>query len=313
MLLAALFLDGLTISLRPMAEVEGNTIELGEIAVVAGVEPGLAASLEAVDFGYTPSPSYTRTILATKVAEKLRNDFPGLEFVVDGAIACTVTPRTQMVTNEEIEAAARAVLESAVTGERITLLLRSAVDDAIVPYTPVPPEVRATLNTPDVRSGIQSVSVRVEIDGRTHAVRQVHFDVQRWQTVAVLRRPVPSGTIITPDNVEEREVLVPPSQREPALTADMLIGSVTARYLDAGRAVQRIDVHRPKVVEARAPLILEVRHGQITARAAAIALEDGSAGDRIRVRIVDSGREMHVTVVSRELVVIELGAPTPVR
>jgi flagella basal body P-ring formation protein FlgA len=302
-----------TVTLRPEAFVEGSSIELAEIATITNAEPGLTAALEALDLGYAPSPSYSRTLVANKIADEIARAFPGVPIALDGAVVCKIWPRTQTVARTDIELAARTALETAVTGERVTLALRAPIDDVIVPVSVGAPDIRAVLNNPNVQSGTQSVTVRIELEGRVHATRQVHYDVQRWQTVAVLRRPIASGTIVTPDMVEEREVLVPPSQREPSLTTDMLIGAVTARYIDAGRAIQRVDVHRPKVVEPRAAVILEIRHGQITARAAAIALEEGAGGDRIRVKILDSGREMHATVVSRDLVVVELEAPTPLR
>jgi flagella basal body P-ring formation protein FlgA len=305
--------SGTTVTLRAEAFCEGNSIELAEIAEITGADAGLAAALAALDFGYSPSPSYSRTLVANRIAEEIARAFPGVPVTLDGSAVCKVWPRTQVVQRTDIESAARTALETAVAGERVSLTLRAPIDDVLVPVSVGAPEIRAVLNNPNVQSGIQSVTVRIELEGRVHATRQVHYDVQRWQRVAVLRRPVASGVIVTPDMVEEREVLLPPTQREPSLTSDMLIGAVTARYIDSGRAIQPIDVHRPKVVEPRAAVIVEVRHGQITARAAAIALEEGAGGDRIRVKILDSGREMYATVVSRELVVVELGVPTPLR
>jgi len=306
-MLCALFLDGASIVLSKDAIVSGNAIELGEVAVISGVEPGVIANLEAVDLGYSPSPGYSRLLFAERVAQAVELAYPGLDFTVTGSPTCKVEPATRTVEGSRIVQVARDALTTAARDARVTVSLLEAVADVKVPLGADEPVVRAALNASQVTSGVQSVSVRIEVDGRPQATRQVQFRVQVWQTVDVLNRSVRAGDVITPDMIEQREVIVPGHQRGGALTRSMLVGAAAARNLEPGRAILEVDVHRPLAVEAQASVLVEVRSGAIRARAAAVALQGGAIGERIRIRVVDSQHEMTAVVQSRSLVIVELG------
>ena len=53
--------------------------------------------------------------------------------------------------------------------------------------------------------------------------------------------------------------------------------------------------------------MVEVSKGAVSARVVGIAVGSGAVGDRIPVRLRDSGREMLARVVSAELARVELG------
>jgi flagellar basal body P-ring formation protein FlgA len=308
MILCALLLDGASIVLSPEASVTGNSIELGEVATFTGVDEATRARLADIDLGYAPSPGYSCLLFAERVAQAVTLVQPGFVFEVTGSATCKIQPVTRIVESAQIIDVARQALSAAVTGGRTTFELQQGVVDVEVPAGNSEPIVRAALNSSDVRTGVQSVTVRVEVDGRAYATRQVQFRVQRWEQVSVLKNSIPSGQVISADMLELREVLVPGTRTDSALTSSMLVGAVAARSLEAGRALVSLDVHRPLAIEPQAPVIVEVRRGAVSARAAAIALQGGALGERIRIRIADSSREMFGVVESRSLVVVDLGA-----
>lgn len=308
MILCALLLDGASIQLKTDAVVTGTSIELGEVAIIQGVEPDLLASIESIDLGYSPSPGYSRLLLGERVAQNIALAQPGFEFTLLGAPSCRVEPKTSTVPGSRLVEVARNAIETAARDVRATISLMQAVSDVNVPEGSSPPVVRASLNSMDVQTGTQSVTVRVEVDGHAHVTRQVLFGVQVWQTVTVLREGIESGDIITPAMLEQREVLVPGAQAGAPLTQSMLVGAVASRRLQEGRPILDIDVHRPLAVEAQSPIVLEVRSGAIKARATATALQGGSLGERIRVRLDGSEREMFAVIESRSLVVVDLGS-----
>ena len=61
-------------------------------------------------------------------------------------------------------------------------------------------------------------------------------------------------------------------------------------------------------VKAVDDVSFEIKKGAITARVSAVALEDGSRGDRIRVSVLPSERELKGVVASRDLVNADLGS-----
>ncbi|MEZ5977543.1 MAG: flagellar basal body P-ring formation chaperone FlgA [Planctomycetota bacterium] len=296
-----------TVTLPTDAAVSGQSIELAEVATITAGDPAVVSALGSIDLGYAPSPGYSRTLAAQRIFDAIQTAQPGVQVRMAGSPLVRVTVRTEVVPADRLQQVAREALEALADGDRITIDLQQALVDVEVPIGNEAAVVRALPAATEVRTGTNAVTVKVEVDGRTYVTRQVLFTVQRWQNVAVLSRGVSSGEAITPDIVEVREVVLPAHQREKPLTTSMLIGSVAIRDLPAGKAVLGIDVHRPNAIQAQTPIVLEVRHGAIKARAMAVAMDSGAIGDRIRVRVVDSGREMHAHVESRDLVVIDLG------
>jgi flagella basal body P-ring formation protein FlgA len=63
------------------------------------------------------------------------------------------------------------------------------------------------------------------------------------------------------------------------------------------------------VVKDGDTVFLDVRKGVVNARVGAVALQAGARGDRVRVALLGSQREMRGVVVSRELVQIDLTSP----
>jgi len=80
-----------------------------------------------------------------------------------------------------------------------------------------------------------------------------------------------------------------------ALSHDQLVGKMSRRTLLPGRPIPLAAIDNPRVVRSGGEVTLVYLDGPLTITTVGAALQDGGAGDLIKVRNADSG----VTVVGR--------------
>jgi flagella basal body P-ring formation protein FlgA len=107
--------------------------------------------------------------------------------------------------------------------------------------------------------------------------------------------PVPNVVIYPGDIIRDNMLTdVPAGQVQDAAgtivdSRDALVGKLAKRTLLPGRAILTIAVGTPRAVKNGAEVTLFYQEGGLTIVAEGSALQDGSVGDVIKVRNVDSG------------------------
>jgi flagella basal body P-ring formation protein FlgA len=155
--------------------------------------------------------------------------------------------------------------------------------------------------------------VRLLVDGDVYRTVWTSWKVDNWERYAVLTRPVQAGETIAASMLEHRRMAASVADLRGnvrILGEAMIVDAIAARDLTAGRPLTDLDVVRPVLISEGDTVFFEVKKGVVNARVAAVADEGGARGDRLRVTLLGSGREMRGVVVSRDLVRIDL---TPTR
>jgi flagella basal body P-ring formation protein FlgA len=311
MLLQALtlLLGGVTVTLPATAEARGTELSLGAVCQVAGDDPAEVARVAALSLGYAPAPGYTRLFEAWRLRQMIQRAAPDVALRLGGAAACRVSPATEVVTGVAVEAAARSELERGLASLDAQARLLAPVADLRIPAGGAPAELVSVLDPQQTLAGNVSVPVRVVVDGDVYRTIWTLWSVELWADYTVLARPASAGTAIRAEMLESRRLQLAPGALRPGaqvLGQALLVGAVAARDLEAGRPLTDLDVLRPKLVKTGEMTFLEVKKGSIQARVAAVAEQDGALGDRIEVTLQGSGRLMQASVVSRDLVLIDL-------
>jgi flagella basal body P-ring formation protein FlgA len=211
-------------------------------------------------------------------------------------VAADILPAGQPLDAATVRAMLEAALPELAPGERWSISLfapsfpisNRAVSDAtmVLDEIELPPdggELRATLRVtlPTGETG------RIALRGRAEPALEV----------AVPRRAVPVGTVLDADDLEH---IVLPRRRLPeaARTSEAaLVGRTVARRLAAGRPVREEDLRRERLVRKGEPVRVVFRRGGLELILEASALEDGAAGDLVRVLNPNGGRELRGVVV----------------
>ncbi len=133
---------------------------------------------------------------------------------------------------------------------------------------------------------------KIEISGRFEEVIQV----------PVLASRLPAKHIITEDDIVFENIATHRLNDHFVREQDFLIGKMLRRSAPVGRPIRARDVMEPLVVERNSSVTMVYQTPYMTIRTLAIALEDGSKGDVIRVRNASSSRIVQATIEDESMV-----------
>jgi flagella basal body P-ring formation protein FlgA len=306
MILATMFLSGVTITLPARAEVRGTEIELGEVATLRAEDANLVQTLADFDLGYAPAPGFSRLFDAQRIADRLRSSYPELEFRFAGQSSCRVHPETERLTGPEILEVARQSLQTLTEGRDIQFDPSGEIPDLLVPAGEQAAQLRLRRGPLELRHGKNSVPIEVLVDGSTYQTVWTSWEVEKWHSVLVLTRDVPAGEQLTADCVELKRVSQDASGASLGIRREALIGTRAARALRRGEVLQRNDVTQLDLIHRGDAIVLEVKKGSVCARVSAVASEDGHLGERIRIVTTDTQRELSAVVIGRDRVQIDM-------
>ncbi|TDJ70828.1 MAG: flagellar basal body P-ring formation protein FlgA [Planctomycetota bacterium] len=304
--LALLFAGGLTVTLPSEVRVAGTELSLGDVATVTGDDAIAAERLRALGLGYTPAPGYTRLLRRDHLAAQIARALPGVEVHFAGEDRCRVAPEVEHIAGARIRAAAEAEIARMFAGREAEVRLEGKLRDEVLPMGESPAKLEPMLTEHELRPGTWSVPVRLVVDGAVYKTVWTTWAVELWETRIVLVRDVARGETLAPDLFTLKRVLVSANAGAISLPPAALDGAVLVRALAAGSPVSSRDVTRPKAIVRGDLVSLEIRRGLISARALAVAKQDGRIGDRIRVVLQATGREMFAVVLSSELVGLQM-------
>ncbi len=301
-----LLIGGISITLPQEAQIKGTEITLGEVASIRGEDPAAVERFKGLSLGYAPAPGYSRLFSKRTIEVRLAEAIAGQEFTVSGALECRVFPVVETVEKKTIGEAALAELGRLFASTEAEIKLKSVLRDLVIPQGGEPVTVRARLEGKQLRPGLWNVPVQILVDGTVYQTVWTALTVEMWDTHLVLSRDVGRGESLTAALFKEMRVKRTTQARGKPIDTTQLIAAIATRDLAAGTVVTDRDVQRTVVIKRGDMLTLEVIKGNITARAIAVARQDGRAGDRIRVSMNEGGRELVAIVVSKDCVQVRL-------
>jgi flagella basal body P-ring formation protein FlgA len=134
------------------------------------------------------------------------------------------------------------------------------------------------------------------------------------RSVVVAARPLNQGAYVRPDDVRLEPRVFDQSPELGLGSASDVVGHQMATYVPAGQMLARKDVKHVDLVK-RSQRVHVVSSGTgVRFRLTGVALDSGSAGDRVRVRLGESRDERQiVTGIVTEFGTVSVGEPAPVR
>jgi flagella basal body P-ring formation protein FlgA len=120
--------------------------------------------------------------------------------------------------------------------------------------------------------------------GRDLVARRAYaFEVRDVRAVVVPRRALRAGDPVTAEDVELTELELSMSRDRLAEGLHQVVGRIARGPLAAGRPIPLRGLKAPEVVKRGERLTVQVRHGALTVRMAAEALESGGVDDQVKV------------------------------
>ena len=277
--------------------VEKDPLDLGSISVIRCDDRKLMKKAEAVTMGRTPWPKERividrRTILSRLASAGIRRQ----QVKFTGAKEIKVGRDERVFNSPELLRAAKAVLEKERPGPPgCSWRLVGGPAELVAPASgEIALKAELAKGAPADHA---KVRVSASAGERALAVRELLFKVVHPARRAVTKKEIPAGDVITTENASIETVMV---ERRPSPDWTAPYGMIANRRLPAGTVIEAGMARRVKpaiVVRRNHNVVMRIRGFGFTITAVGLALQDGRAGDFIKVRNVDTRRVITARVV----------------
>lgn len=144
-----------------------------------------------------------------------------------------------------------------------------------------------------MKKQVTALLVMASIALPAHAAEQKPYVLsaqERMVEIPVMARGIDRGSMIQPQDIEWAQVAEHKLRRGTVTEEEDIIGKLARRPMRAGEQVSQASLRRPRVIEKGGLIAITYRTGTMNIKDMGIAMEDGSAGDVIRVKNEKSGK-----------------------
>ncbi|MBN8542979.1 MAG: flagellar basal body P-ring formation protein FlgA [Alphaproteobacteria bacterium] len=134
-------------------------------------------------------------------------------------------------------------------------------------------------------------------DGKTEAVKPIAGRYDELMRVPMLTRQMGMKDVITLDDMEMRLVASRKLRKDTVTDVDQMIGKSARRLISAGRMIRQSELTTAIAVERDRSVEMVYRTPTMSIRTMGKALENGAAGDLIRVMNQDTQRTISAKVI----------------
>ncbi|HHY47241.1 MAG TPA: flagellar basal body P-ring formation protein FlgA [Firmicutes bacterium] len=274
-------------------DVDGPWIRLGDIARIEGDTAGISADLGAIELGRAALPGRTRTITLNSIKVRLRKaHVDPVKVELRAPERITVLTRSTVVTGRGIADEAKKFAEQNVSwpGAEVKVEVTRLPEDILLPVG----DVSLSVNTmPTTRlPGNTTLMVTVLFDGKPYKNVPVPLDVKVVGQVVVAARTIRRYEVITEDAVRVEKRDISQFYDKAVSSVDEVIGKWAARTIQPGYPIERDCLEEAPVVTRGMRVTIVAEKGGVRVTGIGEALEDGHEGQVIRVRNLDTNRQV---------------------
>ncbi len=287
---------GLKIYLPREVVVMDSSLNLGQLSIIRG-EKSLVAEAAKISMGRIAVPGQSLVIDRPLVLSRLAcSGIPAYKVTLTGAERMTVRQRYKVVTGEEFVSIAASLVDSIPpdpSGCRWNPMRKP--EDFVIPGTEKDIKFSPGLEQNGVRNQVK-VKVAVLSAGKEIGAREVIFALKYTYRRAITKADIAAGEVFSPDNTRiETELTDYP---EPADWAPPY-GLIARRAIPAETvlAAQMVEAAKsPVIIERNQNVVIRIERPGFLITAVGKSMQDGKAGELIKVRNVDSQRIILVLI-----------------
>ena len=270
--------------------VQGSLLTLGQIGVLRG-DPSQVAAAGRIGLGQLSTPGQRAVLDRPTILSRLASSgIPADRVRLTGAETVAIRRFHRVISSEELVEIGRTFLRQHPPAPRI--------HDVVSPVRPkdviLSSDVADLQVTPRFIRGQARVLVAVQIvvtaDGNEVGVRDLSFRLKYQVRRAVTTREIAEGTVLTSEDVKIETIV---SERPEPAGWRPPYGLVAVRKLAENtelRADLVVAAQTPIVVQRNRGVVIRIERPGLTITANGIALQEGRAGDLVKVKNADSSR-----------------------
>ncbi len=154
--------------------------------------------------------------------------------------------------------------------------------------------------------GLFTVAVNLSDTNGKSRSGQVRFYIHRYQEVLVLLARVRRSHEVSADKIELQRTEITTLKERPLVDLDQLVGKRAARNLRKGAILTSNCLEQIPDIESGREISIVITDGACRIVAGGVALQNGVAGDYIKVKNSSSGKILVARVVDSRAVAIDL-------
>jgi len=288
------------------ATVAGPNITLGDVAKVTAEEKTFSDRLNRVILEKAPPPGQKVSITQMAVKIALRREGYSLEeFRWEGADSIWVLTQTQEVTPDQLLDAAKTFILSQ-TGEdskNLEIKILGPQKGVVVPSGQLEIHYRPALV--GQYEGTQILTAELTVDGRDIRVVPVRLETHVFHSVVLTSRDIKKGDKFSSENIVMGRMPTTQALRGCLQHLADVLGRTAAYDLRKGTPVRFSEINDPPVIRRGTVVQAFVESGNVEIMVHAQAVEDGKAGEEIRVENTDSHKVLWAKVLDENRVLID--------
>jgi flagella basal body P-ring formation protein FlgA len=297
------------VTVRAAAEVPARDVTIADVATLHGGTPELREWIGRLDLSDPPRAGQSIRITAPQMAFRIR--LAGLDdrlFTVEGSRDVRVSPANCELSDHDLFAVAEKFVRERLPWEQEDITVQLVQSPAKIIVAAARSEVRLepNLRLQRIPSGRVRIDVSIWANGRKQQEIPVVVHVTVYQRVAIAKRRIDRGQLLTDDNIhfDRRSV---EGASDFVTAKDAPIGqrakrSIAASLIVASTDIEPADNEKQVIVKQGDVVKLIARAGGMRLATTGEALQEGAAGKMIRVRNVDSKLVVTGRVVDRSTV-----------
>jgi flagellar basal body P-ring formation protein FlgA len=305
----------LTVTLRAHGSVGTRAVRIGDVADLTGGTTALREAVASLDLADAAAARSGITIKRQQVAFRIQlAEVPASLFRVDGPAESRVEPERCTLAEADVLAAVKEAILKRLpwSADDVSVQMVQPIAASLAVVAPrAEVRIKAEPHTNTMPLGRVQMDVSLWADGVRQMAFPMYLDVRLYQKVAICLRKIERGEPLNESNVtfDRRPV---ENQREFLSSVESLTGKRARQALLPGRVLVPADVveeeghdNSPPLVRRGEAVKLLVRLGPVNVMASGEALQDGRAGQSVRVRNVDSKQVVLGRVTERSLVEVD--------
>jgi flagella basal body P-ring formation protein FlgA len=282
--------SGLKIYLPREVTIKNSNLTLGRVSIIQGSE-SLTAKANEIPLGKISLPGQKIVLDRPTILGRLAcNGIPTSKVTLTGSEKITIKQQNRTISGDDIVSLAESFLE------------KNPPDSTVCKWNPIrkPKDFVVSEGSKDiklfprlVRTGVKN-QARVEIavlsESKKIGARQATFSLVHECHQAITEVDIPAGGVISPQNIKIEKIQS--NDPEPAGWKPPY-GLIAKRPLPAGTVLvsnMLKSLESPVILKRNQNVVIRIETPGFLVTAMGIALQDGRAGDYIKVRNMDSQR-----------------------
>lgn len=300
-LIYATIAEEIKIDLKEKITLPDKQIVLGDIATIFCNNPVLLEKVGNVSLGNTPCPGNVRRIERDLLALRFMEegiDVNNNKILYGDAAFSLVSVESTTISGDEILRVARDYLLSNLSRSEDEIVIESdrSIPDKLLPANDGNIRLEVTqVETNKDRGNIQLV-VRVLINDKVYLKVPVFFYVRVYETVVISSAKIDRNDALTLDNLTMSRMETTKISRTTFDKPEDIIGKRALRLILPNTPITPEIVYNAPAIRKGDLIRVFLHSGNLHVVTKGVAKEDGCVGKIIRVKNIDSNKELYGTV-----------------